>query len=143
MEVSRVMLAKTGGRRMGVNRWAFCLTVPVAALLGSGVIAPSVVSADTNVYGRMLPSDCNYQSAPSGGCVIATRRGATEITILPFGPPKRVVKVWRNGAFYGKYRLTNWNDVTIPRRAGTYSVTVKFTAPRTGTTYAKTRFRLS
>lgn len=128
---------------MRFRRGSALVMAPLAALVWAGVGPPSTGVADSNVYGRVWPNDCNLQNAPKSGCVIAVRKGASRIEIMMIGPYKKVAKVRRNGALLGKYRLGRWSDLTFPRSTGSYTVKVKFLWPKGRTTYASTWFRLS
>ena len=129
--------------RLTMRRGTALAVAPLAALVWVGIGPPLTAVADSNVYGRVWPNNCNLQNAPKGGCVIAVRRGASRIEIVMIGPYEKVATVRSNGALLGEYRLGQWSDLTIPRSTGSYTVKVKFLWPKGRTTYASTWFRLT
>lgn len=101
--------------------------------------------ADTGVYHRVMPRNCNYENAPRAGCVIATTYGKRQIMVQPLRRNQRVtfLTLWRNGEFFARYKLRGGSGAIIARQPGRYVAKVKFTSPTIGVSRATTKFTVS
>lgn len=104
------------------------------------------VHADSGIVkGGFLPSGCNYQASPAGGCILVmlTDYRGPGREVLAVQPLRRnqeltVVKVYRNGGLLKK-RTTRGGAVNIPYCSGRYLAK----ALANGETTATKQFRVT
>lgn len=116
--------------------------------LGMGLLVtlPALPSqADSGVYHRMMPRNCNYENAPRAGCVVAMTYGKRRILVQPLRSNQRVtfLTLRRNGQFFARYRLQDGGGAVISRQPGRYVAKVKFTSPSMGVSRATTKFTVT